>query len=493
MGLIAAPRYVKGPEVSRIVAGGQTFRIPTSFTKDSICADVLLRRIYKCRRAGPLTRFPKSPAMQTQCYPHPFHPQGPYHSQASYLGQTPSNNFVSPTGLDLSGFSRGSSLSYPHQEYQHPTDRGGPAWLAEPSSSLSSNSLCATRLGFSEHSYSVSPNDCIQAEEITEVTLQQHWQWMSGPEPLHGLPLAAVPRAPPVQHAQHVFPQIKRNPVDFVIEPSAVLSPAAQRPTPASMAILLNQTLHSDANSPQASFHQPSESSCSVQAPPIPAPHLSPVSQTLELEVPATPSDDLLSRERKHACTMCHKRWANLHVRRCILKPVNAAGKQSPPTGGSSRSQEPSSPSSSNIMSPASSDHNNNSPGRPARATPTSSRQTRPAGVPKRRRRAPSPSRWVPPSLLDFNLTPPESKKCTPVPLPPVHRSLPREERDSWDENVSSTPYHPRGWKNILPGPGLGLGLGLGGKDVRNLNLGGNGGFMLGRVFVLDLNTDEKR
>ena len=36
----------------------------------------------------------------------------------------------------------------------------------------------------------------------------------------------------------------------------------------------------------------------------------------------------------------------------------------------------------------------------------------------------------------------------------------------------------------MLPGPGFGLGLGLGGKDVRNLNLGGNGGFMLGRVLV---------
>lgn len=70
------------------------------------------------------------------------------------------------------------------------------------------------------------------------------------------------------------------------------------------------------------------------------------------------------------------------------------------------------------------------------------------------------------------------------MPLAPVKRNMPREERDSWDENVSSTPYHPSGWKGILPGPGLGLGLGLGGKDVRNINLGGNGGFMLGRVLV---------
>jgi len=66
-----------------------------------------------------------------------------------------------------------------------------------------------------------------------------------------------------------------------------------------------------------------------------------------------------------------------------------------------------------------------------------------------------------------------------------VKRNLHKgEERDSWDENVATSPYHPCGWKDVLPGPGFGLGLGLGGKDVRNLNLGGNGGFMLGRVLV---------
>lgn len=58
------------------------------------------------------------------------------------------------------------------------------------------------------------------------------------------------------------------------------------------------------------------------------------------------------------------------------------------------------------------------------------------------------------------------------------------EERDSWDENVSASPYHPCGWKGVLPGPALGLGLGLGGKDGRNIGLGGSGEFMLGRVLV---------
>jgi hypothetical protein len=97
----------------------------------------------------------------------------------------------------------------------------------------------------------------------------------------------------------------------------------------------------------------------------------------------------------------------------------------------------------------------------------------------KRRRRAPSPSQWVPASLLAFNLSPIECTKPTPVPLPPVSACKdPKtnewlEERDSWDETVGINPYHPCGWKGRLPGPGLGFG----GKDVRNL-----GGFVMGRL-----------
>ena len=102
----------------------------------------------------------------------------------------------------------------------------------------------------------------------------------------------------------------------------------------------------------------------------------------------------------------------------------------------------------------------------------------------KRRRRAPSPSLWVPWSLRTFNLTCEEIYRSSPVPLPPVRKSLPKEERDSWDENVASRPYHPVEWRGVLPGPGLGHGLGLGGKDVRNINFGASGGIMLGRVLV---------
>jgi hypothetical protein len=53
------------------------------------------------------------------------------------------------------------------------------------------------------------------------------------------------------------------------------------------------------------------------------------------------------------------------------------------------------------------------------------------------------------------------------------------EERDSWDENVGATPYHPSSWKGRLPGPGLAFG----GKDVGNLGALG-GGFVMGRLVL---------
>ena len=120
----------------------------------------------------------------------------------------------------------------------------------------------------------------------------------------------------------------------------------------------------------------------------------------------------------------------------------------------------------------------------PANAQATSSTAIpKPSGQ-KRRRRAPSPSQWIPATLQNFNLHSEDSYRATTVPLPPVRRNPPKEERNSWDENVNHTPYHPCGWSGTLPGPGLGQGIGLGGKDVRNTNFGGKGGFMLGRVLV---------
>jgi hypothetical protein len=106
----------------------------------------------------------------------------------------------------------------------------------------------------------------------------------------------------------------------------------------------------------------------------------------------------------------------------------------------------------------------------------------------KRRRRAPSPSRWVPLSLLSFNLSSEENARSVQVPLPPVRRHLPREERDSWDENCAPRPYHPEGWQGTLPGPGFPPNHGLKGREVNKFNFGQGGGtasaFTVGRVLV---------
>ncbi|KAF9007884.1 hypothetical protein BDQ17DRAFT_1301694 [Cyathus striatus] len=242
---------------------------------------------------------------------------------------------------------------------------------------------------------------------------------------------------------------------------------------------------------------------------------------------------DTLSREKKHGCTMCHKRFdrpstlkkhllvhtgekafvcdtcgrrfgvasnLNRHVRRCVLKPVNSPSPNksisgSPPAGAQSPECCVRSTSTSGYQDPNSGSNVAAASSSSARVTTNDASQTRPtsnegssrkAPGQKRRRRAPSPSRWIPASLLSFNLISEEFYKSVPVPLLPVRRNLPKEERDSWDENVGASPYHPTGWKGILPGPGLGLGLGLGGKDVRNLNLGTSTGFMLGRVVFRD-------
>ncbi|TCD68595.1 hypothetical protein EIP91_010385 [Steccherinum ochraceum] len=98
----------------------------------------------------------------------------------------------------------------------------------------------------------------------------------------------------------------------------------------------------------------------------------------------------------------------------------------------------------------------------PSTSTSTFSTTRQPRA--KRRRRAPSPSNWIPESLRHFDLTP--LPKATPVPLPPVEPygaagatpdSWQWEERDSFDRSMAMRPYHPEGWKGVLPGPGVAM------------------------------------
>ncbi|KAF7340384.1 C2H2 conidiation transcriptional factor [Mycena venus] len=206
-----------------------------------------------------------------------------------------------------------------------------------------------------------------------------------------------------------------------------------------------------------------------------------------------TIEEGFLSREKKHGCTMCHKRFdrpstlkkhllvhtgekafqcticerrfgvmsnLNRHIRRCSLREVHLHGSAASASAPSASLPETSTPVT----------------GKRGRTPPpanSSDAASAPAPPRKRRRRPPSPSRWIPASLLSFNILAPEVTPPAPVPLLPVSptRARPRydsdvgsdggplwdEERDSYDENVGSAPYHPRDWEKThrLPGPGV--------------------------------------
>ena len=190
-------------------------------------------------------------------------------------------------------------------------------------------------------------------------------------------------------------------------------------------------------------------------------------------------------------CETCGRRFGvasnlNRHVKRCILKPVNAANRpqMTTPPAADTPLRTTDSPSVSTALSRAS--HKRTRDGAADTASPPDS-PTQAAPKPaKRRRRAPSPSQWIPQSLAEFNITPAEYTKPTPVPLPPVTAYKDPsadawvEERNSWDDTVGALPYHPCGWKGTLPGPGISMG-----KDVMNLGLVNGGTYVMGRLVMV--------
>ncbi|KAF8798291.1 hypothetical protein BYT27DRAFT_7203402 [Phlegmacium glaucopus] len=461
------------------------------------------------------------------------------------------------------GFSRGSSSSftYPHQDYhRYFVDRGELAASRLCTTSLvdnnnnNSSSLDATGIGFAGNPS--SSNTFIVPEDIS---VYNQWDWSQTAHPIVAPAPPPVYPPPPPQPPQ-VFPSSSsvksaRNP-----STSIVCSPTAQLPTPAAMAVLLNPNGRSTQIGDQQHQQQEQQESSSQMAADYEIPQgsaaaiishhtvrpIRPVEPVVAVQgVPDSPS-----REKKHACTMCHKRFdrpstlrkhllvhtgekafvcdtcgrrfgvasnLNRHVKRCILKPVNSPSSSHKSSSGSPSANSPTStsqpvPSISTPPPPHEKNANASVP-RPgkrahvpispttdsasppscstttpattsASSTSTTTTASKPPGQ-KRRRRAPSPSQWIPGTLQNFNLHSEDSYRATTVPLPPVRRNLPREERNSWDENVNNAPYHPCGWSGTLPGPGLGQGTGLGGKDVRNnMNFGGRSGFMLGRVLV---------
>jgi len=123
-----------------------------------------------------------------------------------------------------------------------------------------------------------------------EYTAIQGWQWETTANP-HGF-AAPLPPAPP-----SLLPQLPPASGSSLLDlPSTIKSalaptqnlpsPTAQLPTPAAMAVLLNPNAHTRRAMQQQQQQQ--------------LPVIMPDATAL---IP-----DILSREKKHACTMCHKR-----------------------------------------------------------------------------------------------------------------------------------------------------------------------------------------
>jgi hypothetical protein len=208
---------------------------------------------------------------------------GNYPYAHGHLSEDGSQNYTN-------GFSRGSSTSFGYPDYRYFVDRGevGASRLC-PTSLVDNNALDAAGIGFAGNPSS-SSNTFVIPEDIS---VYNQWNWSQPDHPI----LAPAP----------VYPQ----PSAFSVKStSSVCSPTAQLPTPAAMAVLLNpnaqlvdqQQQQIQAAMPTADFEIPQGSAIHTARPAI----IRPVEPVVAVQgVPDSPS-----REKKHACTMCHKRQA---------------------------------------------------------------------------------------------------------------------------------------------------------------------------------------
>ena len=214
----------------------------------------------------------------TATFDYPHHPHHPHHP---YLTQD--------------GFSRGS---YTHQDYRYFVDRGELASRLCATSLVDNNALDATGIGFAGNPS--SGNTFVVPEDISVYNQSSSWDWSSTAHPI--LAPAPVYQPPPLE------PPVKsaRNP-----STSFVCSPTAQLPTPAAMAVLLNPNSRSSQlgdqqqQQPQmADYEIPQGSAIISHHTSVTARPIRPIEPVVAVQgVPDSPS-----REKKHACTMCHKR-----------------------------------------------------------------------------------------------------------------------------------------------------------------------------------------
>jgi hypothetical protein len=169
----------------------------------------------------------------------------------------------------------------------------------------------------------------------------------------------------------------------------------------------------------------------------------------------------LLTIRLAFVCDTCGRRFGvasnlNRHVKHCILKPVNSLSSSHKSSSGSSPANSHTYPSTFTQTIPRENNVSavsgrgrcahvislptdsascslslsttaiSQSPPNTAITSSVSSSSTttpKPPGQ-KRRRRAPSPSQWIPGTLLNFNLHSEDSYRATTVPFPPVRRNF---------------------------------------------------------------------
>ncbi|KAK2459788.1 hypothetical protein APHAL10511_008220 [Amanita phalloides] len=222
--------------------------------------------------------------MQSQHYNVPPHPGYYNATQNSY--PTSQDQFTASNVGDFASFSRGSSLVYP--DYQYFSDRGAPS--RHSTNFADSHSTDAAVSGFTENS---SPGVDMSYRPEDILAYQQSWQWSD--TTMHDTSV-------PIPGPMYSSADIVKNPVDYSF--MDVSTPIAHLPTPA-MAItgMHSHSSQVDVRNHSQMSYQESSSQISTQTPAT-------VVRTSRTEsgpgIYAVPDSQL--REKKHACTMCHKR-----------------------------------------------------------------------------------------------------------------------------------------------------------------------------------------
>lgn len=199
------------------------------------------------------------------------------------------------------GFSRGSSFHYSYQDYRYLFDRGELASRLCPTN-LVDQTLDATGLGFAG-----DPSAFARTEDMPLYDPATAWDW-SGSSTNAGIAAPA-----PVYAAFLDPPYLASKPSEIHAE----RSPPVQLPTPAAMAVLLHPHGRSDGEQFQTGYSEP------------PTADLSPlVASRISASVrPVIRPEDAAAgqgtsegppREKKHACTMCHKRQVFMYLT-CLI------------------------------------------------------------------------------------------------------------------------------------------------------------------------------